>query len=73
MAEIFGVTRQNIDYHIAHIYNGGELDKSLTSKDCLLFQKADNHWIKKSTIYYNFDMISSIGYRINLKEVTRFK
>lgn len=73
IAEIFGVTRQNIDYHIANIYNDGELDKSLTSKDYLLSQKAGNHWIKKSTTHYNLDMIISIGYRVNSKEATRFR
>ena len=36
MAELFGVTPQNITLHLGNIFKTGELDKASTSKDFLL-------------------------------------
>jgi len=73
IADIFGVTRQNIEYHISNIYNDHELDKDLTSKDYLLSQRAGNHWIKKSVAHYNLDVILTVGYRVNSKKAGNFR
>ena len=38
MADLFGVTPQNITIHLKNVYSVGELDRSATSKDFLLVQ-----------------------------------
>ena len=38
MADLFGVTPQNITIHLKNVYSAGELDRSATSQDFLLVQ-----------------------------------
>ena len=38
MANLFGVTPQNITIHLGKVYSAGELDRAATSKESLLVQ-----------------------------------
>ena len=38
LAELFGVTPQNITLHMKNVYKSGELDEAATSKESLLVQ-----------------------------------
>jgi len=73
MAELFGVTPQNITLHLGNIFKTGELDKASTSKDFLLVQKEGARSISRMVNCYNLDAIISVGYRINSVRATHFR
>ena len=73
MAELFGVTPQNITIHLKNVYKSQELDKESTSKDFLLVQNEGGRQITRSVNCYNLDAIISIGYRVNSSRATQFR
>ena len=73
MADLFGVTPQNITIHLKNVYSAGELDKSATSKDFLLVQNEGGRDITRSVNCYNLDAIISVGYRVNSARATQFR
>jgi prophage maintenance system killer protein len=73
MAELFGVTPQNITIHLKNVYKSQELDKESTSKDFLLVQNEGGRQITRSVNCYNLDAIISVGYRVNSSRATQFR
>ncbi|MEE0902670.1 MAG: virulence RhuM family protein [Methanobrevibacter sp.] len=73
MAEVFGVTKQNVSYHLKDIFKTGELDESSTVKKILTVQHEGNREVKRNTAFYNLDAIISVGYRVNSKNATHFR
>ncbi|MCA9361416.1 virulence RhuM family protein [Candidatus Kaiserbacteria bacterium] len=73
MAEIFGVTPQNITMHIRSVYNEGELIKSRTCKQSLQVQLEGKRKVERKIQLYNLDMMISVGYRINSVIGTHFR
>ncbi|MBQ8124572.1 MAG: virulence protein RhuM/Fic/DOC family protein [Kiritimatiellae bacterium] len=73
MAELFGVTPQNITLHLGNVYKTGELEREATSKDFLLVQQEGNRTITRSVNCYNLDAIISVGYRVNSTRATQFR
>lgn len=73
MAELFGVTPQNITLHLGNVYKTGELEREATSKDFLLVQQEGNRTITRSVNCYNLDAIISVGYRVNSTKATQFR
>ena len=73
MADLFGVTPQNITIHLKNVYYAGELDRSATSKDFLLVQNEGGRNITRSVNCYNLDAIISVGYRVNSARATQFR
>ena len=73
MADLFGVTPQNITIHLKNVYSVGELDRSATSKDFLLVQNEGGRNITRSVNCYNLDAIISVGYRVNSARATQFR
>ena len=73
MADLFGVTPQNITIHLKKVYSAGELDKASTSKDFLLVQTEGGRQITRSVNGYNLDAIISVGYRVNSVRATQFR
>lgn len=73
MADLFGVTPQNITIHLRKVYAAGELDRSATSKDFLLVQSEGSRQITRSVNCYNLDAIISVGYRVNSSRATQFR
>lgn len=70
IAELFGVTKQNISLHIKNILNTNELEENSVVKD---FLTTASDGKKYNTKYYNLDMIIAVGYRINSKQATHFR
>src|SRR3989338_10211917 len=70
MAELFETTKQNISLHIKNIFEEGELDKDPVVKE-FLTTASDGKFYK--TLYYNLDMIISVGYRVKSHIATRFR
>lgn len=69
MAELFGVTQQNISYHLTQIEESGELHLSDTYKKKLLIT---DKW-SGEVIMYNLDVVIAVGYRVNSYEATQFR
>ena len=73
MAELFGVTPQNITLHLQNVYKTGELERAATSKDFLLVQQEGNRSISRMVNVYNLNAIISVGYRVNSSRATQFR
>lgn len=70
IANIFGVNRPAVVKHIGNIYKSEELDKKVT---CSILEQVAKDGKKRKKNYYNFDMIISVGYRVNSKKATKFR
>ena len=73
MADLFGVTPQNITIHLKKVYAAGELEREATSKDFLLVQTEGGRQITRSVNCYSLDAIISVGYRVNSTRATQFR
>ena len=73
MADLFGVTPQNITIHLKKVYAAGELEREATSKDFLRVQTEGGRQITRSVNCYNLDAIISVGYRVNSTRATQFR
>lgn len=73
IAEIFGVTPQNVTIHLRNIYTDNELDKSRTCKDSLQVRKEGSREIVRRIKFYNLDVMIAVGYRINSVKGTEFR
>ncbi len=73
MAMLFDSTKQNVSLHINNIYKEGELSKEATVKDYLTVQNEGGRQITRRVLYYNLDVIISVGYRVKSKRGTQFR
>ena len=73
LAQLFGVTPQNITLHLKGIYEDGELQETATCKECLQVQNEGSRQVKRKTKFYNLDAIIAVGYRVNSKQATKFR
>jgi hypothetical protein len=69
MAELFGVTQQNISYHLQQIEDSGEIHLSNGYKKNLY---QSDKWGENVTMY-NLDVVIAVGYRVNSYEATQFR
>ena len=69
MAELFGVTQQNISYHLSQVEESGELHLSDAYKKILL---PSDKW-SGEVMMYNLDVVIAVGYRVNSYEATQFR
>lgn len=65
MSTLFDTTRFSIAYHISNIFKEGELNKETSVE---IFDRSLNK-ASRPPMYYNLDVIISVGYRLNRKEV----
>lgn len=73
MADLFGVTPQNITLHMKNVYASGELEEAATSKESLLVHVEGKRKICRTVLSYNLDAIISVGYRVNSTRATQFR
>lgn len=73
MAELFQTTVANINQHVGNVLREGELSEVPTIKKSLIVQKEGNRSIGREVVFYNLDMIISVGYRINSLRGTQFR
>lgn len=59
--------------YINKIYNEDELNENSTSANYALIQKEGNREVTRNVLYYNLDMIISVGYRTNSDRVIQFR
>jgi prophage maintenance system killer protein len=73
MSELFFTDRTSILRHIKNIYKTGELFEKSTCAKFAQVQKEGSRILKRNILYYNLDMIISVGYRVNSKRGTQFR
>jgi len=70
MAEMFGVTRENITIHLGNIFQQGELLEAAVCKESLLPAADGKAYPTKE---YNLNALISVGYRVGSVEGTIFR
>ena len=73
MAELFATDRTSIVRHINNIYDTQELDKEPTCAKIAQVRQEGNRKVTRTMVYYNLDVIISVGYRVNSKRGTKFR
>jgi len=73
MAEVFGVTPQNITLHIKNIYKENELHRGSTCKESLQVQKEGKREVLRTVQVYNLDVMIAVGYRVGSVVGTQFR
>ena len=70
MADLFDTTKQNVSLHIKNVFSEGELDKGSVVKEYLTTASDQKQY---KTLFYNLDVIISIGYRVKSLRGTQFR
>ena len=70
MAELFGVSKQSVSYHLNNIFSEGELSQESVVKEILTTASDGKNY---PTQYYSLDAIISVGYRVNSRRATHFR
>ena len=73
MAELYQTSRTNVVEHITHIYEEGELDENSTCRKFRQIRQEGSRQVNREMVYYNLDMIISLGYRIKSSIATNFR
>ena len=73
MEELFGSSHANVVEHIKNIYAEGELDEESTCRKFRQVRREGNRDVTRDVLYYNLDMIISLGYRIKSSIATQFR
>lgn len=69
MSELFDTARSSIAYHIGNIFKEGELDKNTSVEN---FDRSAGK-ASRPPVYYNLDVIISVGYRVKSKRGVAFR
>lgn len=73
LADLFQTDRTSIVKHIKNIYETGELTEEATCAKIAQVQKEGNRKVTRDILYYNLDMIISVGYRVQSHVATHFR
>jgi len=73
MAKLFQTSVPNINMHLKNIFEEGELEENRTIKEILIVQQEGNREVKRKQVFYNLDVIISVGYRIKSNIATKFR
>ena len=68
MAILFGKATSTINEHIKNIFEEGELEKESSTHKFGI-----SEFMRKAPIYYNLDVIISVGYRVKSHQGTQFR
>lgn len=69
MSELFDTARSSIAYHIGKIFSEGELDQATSVE---IFDRSQGK-ASRPPMYYNLDVIISVGYRVKSKRGIAFR
>lgn len=62
----FDCSADNIGLHLKNIYGTNELNKEATTKKISVVQQEGARVVRRNMLFYNLDVIISVGYRDNL-------
>ncbi len=69
MSQLFDTARSSIAYHNNNIFKEKELDKDTSVE---IFDRSENR-ASRPPMYYNLDVIISVGYRVKSKRGIAFR
>ncbi len=70
LVELYQTSKSNVSEHIKHIFEEGELDEESVVRN---FRTTASDGKNYNVLYYNLDMIISLGYRIKSSIATKFR
>ena len=73
MAELFQRDKSVISKHIKNVFDEGELSKNLTVASFATVQSEGTREVAREIVYYNLDVIISVGYRVKSHRGTQFR
>jgi hypothetical protein len=73
ISELFQTDRTSILKHIKKIYETKELDEQATCAKIAQVQTEGKRTVSREILYYNLDVIISVGYRVNSHRGTQFR
>ena len=73
MEELFQTDRTSILRHIKNIYKTKELVEETTCAKIAQVRQEGKRKVKRDILYYNLDVIISVGYRVNSHRGTQFR
>ena len=73
LSTLFNIDRSGIVRHINNIYKDKELEEKSTCAKIAQVQKDGTRNVRRIYLYYNLDMIISIGFRVNSKKAIKFR
>ena len=74
MAELFQRNKSTISRHIKNIFETGELQQKATvAKFATVVNRGIRGKVEDQIVYYNLDMIISVGYRVNSYRGVQFR
>lgn len=73
MEALFQTDRTSILRHIKNIYKTGELEEKSTCAKIAQVREEGNRNVRREILYYNLDVIISVGYRVNSHRGTQFR
>lgn len=73
MAVLFDKNLMTINEHIKNVYSEGELTENSTIRKFLIVQKEGSREVSREVLYYNLDVIISVGYRVKSLRGTQFR
>jgi len=73
MAELFQRNKSTISRHINNAFEEGELSMESTVAKYATVQIEGEREVSRDLIYYNLDVIISVGYRVKSKQGTQFR
>ena len=73
IAELYQTSRTNVVEHIKHIYEEQELDELSTCRKFRQVRNEGSRQVERDMMFYNLDMIISLGYRIKSRVATHFR
>ena len=73
IGELFNIDRTVVTKHIKNIYSELKLNEDSTSANFALVQKEGNREITRNVLFYNLDMVISVGYKVNSDRAIQFR
>ena len=73
IVELFDSSKANISEHIKAIFDSNELNRSSTVRKFRTVQNEGGREVARNMEHYNFDVVISVGYRVNSIKATKFR
>ena len=73
LVDLFHSSKANISEHIKNIYEEGELEEVSTVRKFRTVRQEGSRNVERELVYYNLDLIISLGYRVKSKIATNFR
>ena len=73
MAELFGRDKSTISRHIRNVFTEGELSEAATVAKIATVQTEGNRQVSRDIVYYNLDVVISVGYRVKSQRGVQFR